>query len=364
MKRRIGMMTAILCGIWLSTSVAETGGQTIEVSLQGRVVQGRPVYWDDGFVAIMQRDGQFITFQPNEAEGFRKVSPRFDTISQADLRGMLMREFGNGFDVSGTGQYLVVHPVHQRDRWADRFEQLYRSMTHYFTARGFRVNRPEFPFVAVVFHSRAEYLEYIQRVAPDVSPNTLGFYDAVTNRIHLFDVTADQRDERQWYLNAETIIHEAAHQTAYNIGIHRRYADTPAWVVEGIGTMFEARGVWDSRSYPNREHRSHPQQLKTYFALLASDRSVDPVNILNLQIASDQLFDRNPTLAYAHAWALTFFLTEQEPRRYADYIRRVYAQEAFADYPAEARMKDFTAVFGTDLKMLDARLHRFLETLQ
>ena len=49
----------------------------------------------------------------------------------------LQREFGRAFDVSGTGQYLVVHPAGQRDRWADRFEQLYRSMIHYLTARRF-----------------------------------------------------------------------------------------------------------------------------------------------------------------------------------------------------------------------------------
>ena len=34
------------------------------------------------------------------------------------FRGQLLREFGQGYDVSGVGHYLVVHPAGKRDQWA------------------------------------------------------------------------------------------------------------------------------------------------------------------------------------------------------------------------------------------------------
>ena len=98
------------------------------------------------------------------------ISEKFDLFSQPELRSQLQREFGDAFDVSGTGQYLVVHPAGQRDLCASRFEQLYRSMLHYYKVRGIKVRRAPLPFVAIVLRTEAEYLRYMsQRVKVDVS---------------------------------------------------------------------------------------------------------------------------------------------------------------------------------------------------
>ena len=231
--------------------------QTISVSLPQQSVEGKPVYWDDRVVTLLLRDGQYITFPPSEAKNFRKISVGFQSYPQSTLRGQLLREFGRDFDVSGTGQYLVVHPVGQRDRWAERFEQLYRSMVHYFTARGFTIHRPEFPLIAVVFANEEGYRRHLQQNRVSIGRGTLGYYDPVTNRIQLYDAAANQPDSDRWYINAETIIHEAAHQTAYNIGIHPRLTITPTWVVEGIGTLFESRGIWNAQHHPDLEDRIH-----------------------------------------------------------------------------------------------------------
>ena len=349
---------------WLGVLIVTAGtatGQTIEVRLTDRTITGHPVSWDDQQVTLLSRDGQYVSFAPDDARSFRQVAGDFRSLSQAELRGGLLREFGDRFEVSGTGQYLVVHPVGERDRWADRFEQLYRSMLHYFTARGFRLGRPEFPLVAIVFPEQAVYLQYIaQQTGSRVSGNSLGYYDPTSNRIHLFDITARQPDSSLWYVNAETIIHEAAHQTAFNVGIHRRHGANPAWVVEGLGTMFESRGVWDSHHFPTLKDRVNPSQLKAYRQLVPPQRSLE---ILQVQLSSDQLFGRMPDLAYAHAWALSFFLTEQEPRQYRQFLTRTYARPAFQPVTAGQRVKEFTDSFGADLKMLDARLQRFVASL-
>ena len=93
-----------------------------------------------------------------------------------------------------------------------------------------------------------------------VRSTSLGYYDPVTNRIYLYDVTAGQADPQKWHVNAETIIHEAAHQTAFNIGIHPRFATSPAWVVEGSAHCSRRTGrlEWAAPSGAERPNQRLP----------------------------------------------------------------------------------------------------------
>ena len=187
------------------------------------------------------------------------------------------------------------------------------------------------------------------------------YYDPVTNRIYMYDVTSQSGDASQWYINAETIIHEAAHQTAFNVGIHNSVAEKiRAGSSRGWGRCLKHAGVWDSRNHPQLGDRVNRNQLEAYRRLI---QQTDSVELLQRQVASDQLFAQAPTAAYAHAWALTFFLTEREPRRYADYLRQIKRRGAFQSYSAEDRLSDFVSAFGQDFRMLDARMQRFLSEL-
>lgn len=69
-------------------------------------------------------------------------------------------------------------------------------------------------------------------------------------------------------------------------------------------------------------------------------------------------------MAYAQAWALTFFLIEQEPARYMRYVARTAAREPLTEYRAAAQLQEFTDVFGSDLDMLEARFFRFMQKLK
>ena len=81
-------------------------------------------------------------------------------------------------------------------------------------------------------------------------------------------------------------------------------------------------------------------------------------------MASDSLFGRNPGAAYAEAWALSFFLVETDPQKYTKYLALTAARPAFAEYTAAQRTADFTSVFGSDWRMLEARLLRFIAGLK
>lgn len=262
--------------LWMIGAMWPTVGwtaPTIRLSLNGQPVTGTPLAWSDRQVLVLARDGYLWQFQPNEAADFAEVSPNFSPYSQSEMRGLLLREFGKQFDVSGTGNYLVVHPRGQRDQWAARFEKLYRSFVHYFSVRGFSPEKPQIPLVAVVFHSQPEFARYVRQNGGVAHPAMLGFYSPATNRIVLYDVTAGQTDAANWYVNADTIIHEATHQMAFNTGVHNRFAVPPRWVAEGLATLFEARGVWNNRQYRDTPDRINRGRLDAFRRFTASGQA-------------------------------------------------------------------------------------------
>ncbi|MHC4404928.1 MAG: DUF1570 domain-containing protein, partial [Planctomycetota bacterium] len=65
----------------------------------------------------------------------------------------------------------------------------------------------------------------------------------------------------------------------------------------------------------------------------------------------------------ASAWALTFYLVETQGGRYADYMKRLAERRPLKPYSAAERIADFTAVFGDDWPLIEARLLRFVEGL-
>lgn len=331
----------------------------IQLTLRGQRVEGSPIEFNDAQVHLLGRDGRLWEFKPSEASDFRKSADRFQALSVSEFRAGLLRELGPGFEVTGTGHYLVAHPVGQRDVWAERFEDLYRSFVHYWGVRGLSPREPPFPLVGVVCRSRRQFDELSRRAGSPVGSGVLGFYEVASNRILLYDV-GSSAGTRQWHTSATVVIHEATHQTAFNTGIHSRYTLPPYWVAEGLATMFEAPGVYDSQSHRQQSDRINRGWLNQFRRLVPHHR---PELLADL-IARDRLFQTSPGAAYAECWALTFYLVETQPRRYADYLARSGHLPPFAPYTAAQRTTDFQAVFGGDLRMLEAQLLRFIAGLK
>jgi hypothetical protein len=323
-------------------------------------LEGMPVEWSEKRVYLLARDGRLWDFTPEEAKNFARLSDTFRSMSASEMRSVLERELGGKLEITSTGHYLVAHPKGLGSQWADRFESLYRSFVHYFSVRGFRLSEPKFPMVAIVWTNQADYFRYAQSEGIGIGPGVLGYYSPTTNRVTLYDQTAG-KNSAAWHENADTIIHEATHQTAFNTGLHSRFSLPPRWVVEGLGTLYEARGVWDSRNYQQQEDRINQGRRRNFKQIVGSGR---PTGLMVDLINSDRLFQENAAVAYAEAWALTFYLIETQPAKYAKYLALTAERDSFAPYPAAQRMKDFTSVFGTDFRMLDANLLRFIDTLK
>jgi hypothetical protein len=326
----------------------------IEVTLQGRKIEGVPMFWNEEKVHLLGRDGRLWDFDPNAVEDFRKSSDQFHGYSTSELRAALLRELGDGFEVSGTGHYLIVHPQGQRDRWAERFEDLYRSFTRYFSVRGFRLSQPPFPLVGIVCRNQRDFRRFSAAQGAAAPNGVLGYYSQDTNRITIYDMG---QDAKRWQENASVVIHEATHQTAFNTGVHSRYARPPVWFAEGLATLFEAPGIYDS------EHRAEPAtrvnrgRFDDFRSMLVKQHRPE---VLASLVASDKFFRMNAQAGYAEAWALTYFLVETEPRKYSQYLGRIMERKPFVEYDAAQRLADFTGIFGKDWRMLEARFLRFM----
>ncbi len=348
----------------VSISWAQQGASpnvTIELEWQGRRLEGMPLSWAEDQLFLLQRDGLIRSVDPTEAQNYHKTSDSFQSYSQSELKASLLREFGKGFDVSGTGHFLVVHPGGQRDPWSSRFEDLYRSFVRYLSVRGYQPQAPSFPLVAIVFPQREGFLRYARVENVQLAGGMLGYYSPVTNRIVMFDITQGDGEDPDWQVNATTVIHEAAHQTAFNVGLHNRFNLPPRWVAEGLGTLFEAPGVYDAQRNTSRHDRVNRRQLAAFRAYLSRGRQSTSLAEL---ISSDRTFASRTDEAYAEAWALTFYLTETESRKYMQYLAKTAARERFRELRSPEVLQEFTSVFGEDWSMLDARFLRFMQEIK
>lgn len=332
----------------------------IQLDLKDETIQATPVLATEQRVIMLGRDGRMWDFAPQNASNFTQLATSFRPLRQYELRGDLLAEFGKGFDVTGTGNYLVVHPAGQKDEWASQFEQLFRSFHQYFAARGIHLQRNEFPLVAVVFPDFRSYQKYAAQDGMRVSPGLVGYYSSRTNRVALYDVTHGHHDNPMWAENMATIIHEATHQTAFNTGLHSRYAPQPKWLVEGLATMFEAPGVWDSRNHGNFRDRVNKTRMLEFLEYARTHRSA---NSLAQFIATDDAYYKRPATAYGEGWALVFYLIETRPREFAAYVRTVAARSAEVGYTAEERLRDFQDAFGSDLAQMEAYFLRYITDL-
>jgi hypothetical protein len=356
------MLSSVFLALCYPQSSRADGRQrfTMLVEIGGREVEGMPLAWTNSQVYLLARDGRLWDFAPGKTNRFRKTSSSFTSYSAAEIRARLERELGGKLQVTGTGHYLVAHPK-GKEAWAQRFEELYRSIVNYFSLRGLRVHEPEFPLVAVVWGRHEDFLRYAAAEGSQVKQGVLGFYSPSSNRVTLYDQGAGAASARAWQQNEATIIHEATHQMAFNTGVHNRFSATPRWLAEGLGTMFEAPGVWDWRNHPLVGDRINRGRLAEFRQWLARGRTSGAfVNLLG----SDRQFDGNPSAAYAEAWAWVLFLTETYPQKFGQYVQRVASRPNFEAYPSARRISDFTAVFGDDLRMLERHFLTFMETLR
>ncbi len=360
---------AVLCSlVWVGLSAnrslaAEFGAAgtlpdvMVALDYEGKQYEGRPLAIGDRRILLLGRDGRLWDLPAAAGNRARQTAPAFRPFSPSETRAALLRELGSGFEVSGAGLYMVAHPVGQRDRWADRFDEFYRSFVHYFTVRGIPVDPPPTPLVAIVCRDAEEFARRSAGQQAPVNAAVLGWYDAQSNRLMIYD----RGRQHSYFTSTDAVlVHEATHQAAFNTGVHSRWAMPPRWVAEGLATMFEAPGVFDARHYPRLGDRINRMRRDDFARFCHSQRTPD---LLRTLVADESLFARHPETAYAAAWALSFYLTETMPAQYGHYMRSTAERPAWHHPSPAERLKQFAAIFGDDWSLLEARWRRFIDEL-
>jgi len=345
--------------------------------VEGRVL----VEAQDGGLLVLARDGVLWAVPPEEQLEHRRDEKPFAPLSEKELAGRLAAELPPGFRVHSTAHYLIFYntsPAYAQ--WCGSlFERLYMAFTNYFERRGFDIQEPEFPLVAVVFAGRAAYTEHSQPVLGEAAGSIIGYFNLRTNRMTMYDLTGvDVASRRaggtdsvlkinrlilaqpEAVRQVSTIVHEATHQIAFSCGMHQRYSDTPVWLSEGIAMYFETPDLSSSRGWRGigEVNRARLVQFRDYLRRR-------PAGSLKTLIAADARFrDTQKGLdAYAEAWALSYYLIRQRPEQYVAYLKTMADKPPLVDDGPETRIAEFRAAFG-DLRRVDAEMTRYMMRLR
>lgn len=337
-----------------------------------RTVTGkRVVEAQDGSILLLARDGRLWPIQETDIRRRFQDARPFEPLSRDELARRVLADLPDGFQVHDTNNYLIAYDTSREyAQWCGTlFERLYLAFNNYFRRRRFPVEEPEAPLVAIVFASRQSFIEHSRQEVGEAVAQIQGFYSLQSNRMTLYDLTggrAGSGDIQRMLMRADmqrniaTVVHEAAHQIAYNNGLHQRWVDIPMWVSEGIATYFETpdlRGTrgWSTIGTINRDRLS---QFRRYLP----NRPDDSLESL---IAEDSRFQNTETGpdAYAETWALTYFLLHRKPQQYLAYLQMLADKPPLVWDDAETRLAEFKQYFG-DLSRLDAEFLRYISTLR
>lgn len=376
---RSSWLPYVLAALSALTCKAAENDSIVEVRDGKTVTTGKLLAQDKERAMLLDRAGRLHDLTLNSVK-LQATTSRFQPLSVMDLRNQLAREFGKGLEVGSTRHYLVLAPSGRASGYAKVFEEQYSTLQRYFKTRGFTLTDPQFPLVAVVFASQKQFTEYARGEGSKTMANMQGYYSPRTNRVALFESDAKSvavsaidplatLRPSSWPLFGtteselkSTMIHEATHQIAYNIGLHSRLGETPRWVVEGMATAFEPDGMRSALAGSQPSQRINRERYLVFQNFVKSGRR--PAKSLRSFIESEALYDSAVLDFYAQSWALTFFLVETRPRNYAAYLKRIAARDPLSAYPAKERLKDFQETIHADVDWLDAQFVKYIDGLK
>jgi len=342
-----------------------------------RTISGRVlVKAVDGGLLVQERDGRLWTVT-SEALGQRESTgdafrPEESAALGKRLAVELDKKVAPGFHAVSTRHYTIVSSADPRfSRWVGTlFERLRTAFHAYWKGRGVKLTEPEFPLVAIVLKDRAQFSKFVT-VDAKLDPTTVtGYYSILTNRIVLYDIAripgqapAATSVEIQRRLATApralaTVVHEAAHQVAFNSGLNRRLSDNPLWLVEGMAVFFETPDL-RSRSGWRTVGKVNLPRLARFSDFVRRRRQIGSLQML---IRSDRRLRDSESAAdaYAEAWALNYFLLRTRRKQYSAYLKTISAKPLLRWDTPETRQSDFEAAFGEDWEELDRVFLKYL----
>ncbi len=355
----VGTLSALHGALTERKSLAEAAfppmevppGYAISIRHQSNgIVTGLPLIWAQNAALLLGRDGQLHLLDPAGFENPAVAGP-FRPYELDELRSQLNQEFSSGYEIRTTANTLIVQPRGSGNAWPEAMDTFFREFQRELTLRNVRLREAHFPMVSVVYPDEASFARALATQGQSPGTMPLGLYSAFTNRVILIDHGRSSGGV------ASTIRHEAAHQVAFNQGIHIRLADNPSWFVEGLGAFFEttngngaARNA-DAQSRTNWWRQIYGQFVPTAEVLTQS---------LERLLERDDLFQEHSDLAYSVSWALTSYLFDRMPQSYNALIERFTQLSPLQSYAKPRRRHDTFAALSVELPLLAQNIHRWI----
>ena len=342
-------------------------------NLEGRIVSK----FSNGY-GMELTTGELIFCRTENILEQRSDNKEFAPLSIAEMAKVVKEEFSD-CKVLTSEHYVIAYQTSTAyaDWYRQMLENLHRSFTEFWKKRGVPLTAPQYPLVVVLYTSRPAFLKHADEYfgGGDLSLFS-GFYTGSRNYIFLYDssrihvsskgstgvvgaATGDRATPAQIeeFLkrpgitgSIDLLIHEGAHQLAYNTGLQSRRADCPSWLSEGVAIIRgapkrKARNDWDiDLKIDDRRYSDLRKYLRT--------NPKDPILTL---IKNDALFKGKDTKtqSYAMAWGLTFYLMTKYPKEFVEYINTLNNVRTFSVRGADTRQKDFEQHFGSDWQKLE-----------
>jgi hypothetical protein len=353
-----------LCAAW---DPADVSADTIRIQRNGKTVdvEGEVlIEAQDESLLFQTRNGQLLIVKAEEIQEKTLVDEPTQPYTADEIGEQLLEELPDGFRIYKTDQYVIAYQTElQYAKWIGGLyeKRLYKAFRTFWKKKKFDLEKPAFPFVAIVFKSKEEYTRYVQRELGEPPGSMVAYYNLMTNRVAMYDLTGDfdtrrrpidevLRNPRAIPMVA-TIIHEGTHQLIFNTGMQTRLAESPLWMNEGLAIYFETPNLDNARGWRLPGLVNYDRLLRFRESL-----SVRQKNSLETLIASNDRFNNDPETsldAYAESWALNYFLLKRKTSQYVDYIKFMSQKKRLETDSPETRLKEFKQFFGEDLATLD-----------
>jgi hypothetical protein len=280
----------------------------------------------------------------------------------------------------------------------DRIENTYRAVEALTETLGVATSRPAERLTVILFDSPSAFENYASGVGLAVRDDFFGFYDRGNDTVVLLDFTlngaiprkrseisrqinpiralpptkdpgeAARRDsllkgaenafarvaELEEQMFRTVVQHEVAHQLLSAFGALPGTTSQPAWLVEGMATLFET---------PLQDIRPGDPGVNEYrltdFRVAASSRALIPWARI---LSDDALFKPdNPksATAYAQAWMLVYWAIRERPEE----LKVLVQANRVGNAAHVDRVAAFESVFGRLDDGFDARLTAFADHL-
>ncbi len=368
-----GLLTAALpFGALADELRIERSGRSIDLS--GVIL----VEAQDESLLFEANDGQLWIIKPTEVQSKLETTEPATPATHDQLGEKLLEELPGDFRILKKKHYVIAYQTELAyAKWiAGLYEsRLYPAFEKFWGQKKVELTESSYPLVVIIFANRPEYERYTNRELGQPLGNTVAYYNLMTNRVAMFDLTADQArteeaDERK--IDAilsdpraipmvATIIHEATHQLIFNRGLQQRLADTPLWLNEGLALFFEAPDLRSKRGWRGPGKINQPR-----LDLFISNYSNRPADAIARMVSDDARFQTAETglAAYADAWSFNYFLLKRKPKEFAAYLKHMSTHQPQVNVTPQERLADFTKFFGEDLDKLERDFIKFMKKLR